>query len=875
VKKIYAVVDLETTAPNKKGGRIIQIGIVLVQSGKVLSKFASDVNPGKTIPSSIEALTGISNKRVNCAPFFEELALTIVSILSETVFVAHNVNFDFKFLNAELARIGLPKLNNMTVDTVELTKIFFPELTSFRLACLAEKFDLIHDNPHQADSDAIVTAQLFFKIQEKMNSIPDITMEQLASLSSTLIADNSLFIKDYSQNRKQRVGIDERQTIVNGLVLRKQEEFEQEILVDKPKFPLTKKRKSTLFKKNFEFSKEQARYQNLVYRFFANQNQEQERNLFVEAPENLEKTFCYLLPLSFLASYKKPAIVSSSKSSQKQIACEVAKVNATSALALNATFVKEPRYLIDLEAFLRTLNSPCGEQAQFSIYQMMILVWLLTTETGYLDELTQRNDARLFFESVSHHTYVCRKNSPFYEVDFVRLQNKRVENSNLLLVNHDFLVYELKSQDRILPNEVPLILDDAHCFPKILKKSNTTSVNPAKILRLLDKIVLEVSGNSKKILSMKRILQEIATTIVQILNIFRNLRVNSLESVSLPSDLIISEQNILKIHLRDLQKFFAKLPISFSKYLDLQKIIYYLKDFILICDNSESEEVYYSKILYWTMAQSYPIFQRTDFRFAQQMNQLQEIFGKVFFTSETLVAGNNREYLPKTLQVTGYQVKVLKSPSSNDLQMYLPQEFLEDDTACQNPLHIAHFLKNLACAHPKRRILVLFADLEVLTQVYSKLHGRFPKNARTLLAQTVSGGKDKILRNFLGKKDAILLGTKLFLEELEFPKNSLNLLVIVKLPFDCPQTPQVIDYSKYLKTQNRVAFRDYYLPKAIIVLRKAIVLLAKSKNKHSAIFLLDGRVKNKNYAQSFSQILDSLKIVKMKEAIARSQEFFL
>ena len=56
---------------------------------------------------------------------------------------------------------------------------FFTDRKSFRLSDLSESLGLSHENPHQADSDAQVTAELLLLIQEKMKSLPLVTMEKL------------------------------------------------------------------------------------------------------------------------------------------------------------------------------------------------------------------------------------------------------------------------------------------------------------------------------------------------------------------------------------------------------------------------------------------------------------------------------------------------------------------------------------------------------------------------------------------------------------------------------------------------------------------------------------------------------------------------
>ena len=114
----YAVVDIETTGTDPKVDRIIQIGCVLIRNGRLINRFATDINPGKKIPKQIQNLTHITNSRVQKAPYFEDVAFIIADLLADTVFVAHNIFFDYQFLNAELKRCGVLPLEIPGIDTV-------------------------------------------------------------------------------------------------------------------------------------------------------------------------------------------------------------------------------------------------------------------------------------------------------------------------------------------------------------------------------------------------------------------------------------------------------------------------------------------------------------------------------------------------------------------------------------------------------------------------------------------------------------------------------------------------------------------------------------------------------------------------------------
>ncbi|MDI4584960.1 DNA polymerase III subunit epsilon [Oenococcus sp. UCMA 14587] len=201
----FAIVDLETTAPFKEGGHIIQIGISFVKNWKIINNFQTMVNPGVKIPEQIVDLTGIKNEDVENAPYFEDLAQMIHDQLSGTVFVAHNVRYDFPYLNGEFARIKMRRLRLEYVDTVQLAQIVFPTMNSYKLDELVQKLGINLPRHHRADQDASATAQLFLKIHERLQEFPQNTLDNLVHNSKSLLG-NTEAIFHLSKGKKTFAG---------------------------------------------------------------------------------------------------------------------------------------------------------------------------------------------------------------------------------------------------------------------------------------------------------------------------------------------------------------------------------------------------------------------------------------------------------------------------------------------------------------------------------------------------------------------------------------------------------------------------------------------------------------------------------------------
>lgn len=159
-KQEYAIVDIETTGGHAKSGRITEVAIVIHDGNQVLERWETLVNPGKEIPNSIFALTGIDNDMVKDAPTFEEVAERIYAMLKDRIFVAHNVNFDYSFIRFQLQESGF-EWSAIKLCTVRYARKIKPGLLSYSLGRLCDYLDIPIENRHRAGGDADATAILF------------------------------------------------------------------------------------------------------------------------------------------------------------------------------------------------------------------------------------------------------------------------------------------------------------------------------------------------------------------------------------------------------------------------------------------------------------------------------------------------------------------------------------------------------------------------------------------------------------------------------------------------------------------------------------------------------------------------------------------
>lgn len=153
----YTIIDVETTG---KGNRITEISIFKYDGNTVIDEFTTLINPESFIPTHITALTGIDNQLVADAPLFEDVAQDILSITENTVFVAHNVNFDYNVIRGEFKRIGID-FNRKKLCTVRLSRNLLPGHRSYSLGKICKDLNIDLVDRHRARGDAEATVILF------------------------------------------------------------------------------------------------------------------------------------------------------------------------------------------------------------------------------------------------------------------------------------------------------------------------------------------------------------------------------------------------------------------------------------------------------------------------------------------------------------------------------------------------------------------------------------------------------------------------------------------------------------------------------------------------------------------------------------------
>ena len=164
----FVAFDTETTGIWAATNRVVEVGAVKFRLGRQKTdRFQALVNPERDIPTEVVEIHGITTSMVRQAETIKPVLEKFFEFCGpDSVLIAHNALFDISFVGTECHRVGLPLMENLILDTVDLYRHYRPGLDSYALQALMRKFKLGVDQNHRATDDAALVWKLFSMVAE-------------------------------------------------------------------------------------------------------------------------------------------------------------------------------------------------------------------------------------------------------------------------------------------------------------------------------------------------------------------------------------------------------------------------------------------------------------------------------------------------------------------------------------------------------------------------------------------------------------------------------------------------------------------------------------------------------------------------------------
>ncbi|MBP1969584.1 ATP-dependent DNA helicase DinG [Virgibacillus natechei] len=914
----YVVIDLETTGNSPvKDDKIIEVGVVVIEDNKITDRYSTLLNPNKAIPPFISNLTGIFDEDIADAPTFEEKAEEITNIFNGGYLIAHNVPFDLGFLNQELANNEMIQLTNPVLDTVELARILYPKSPSFKLEQLTEYLDIYHDDPHRALSDAYVTAKLFIKLKEKLESLPYETIDHLLTLETMFKSDLRELLVE--RHRQLAFSTDENDEIVSyrGLAFKK---TENNTVSDDVQISSYGDYLDDIYEMNGSMQQYMEKYEKrdgqremseTVFDAFQSHN-----HTLIEAETGTGKSLAYLIPAIYEAVKTKKRIVISSYTTQLQsqlLENEIPLIRKLIDFPFKASLLKGKNHYISLEKLERELATDQQNNYDIALTKAMILVWLTETDTGDIDEIQLPSSGYLFYKKISAETegYVD-PSSPWFTRSYYQKARQKAQQADIIITNHALLCTDMFNGYQFLPRYDKVIIDEAHhleetashhyglkldyislqytfnqlgmtdeskIFSKLLQKYTFNQDDlPLKkwddiflkakyeiddLFRTLYQYVLDQQKNNKSISDIGRTQYRFEDEREE------PQKWNTIKEMATRLTFFIRDL----IHILTIVEQYLDKKQVLEKYDDdeIKGSMQILQSFndqieqLFLIDNSIPQVKWIEIDTHGAKNAVYLYSEPTDI----STLLADDFFDKkesVILTSATLTMKNSFSFIQNRLGLPTDRLftKKITSPFSyqDQVQLMIPDDFPDikegnlDEfiyATCEAIISLAEITDG--------RMLVLFTSYDMLRKTHTLLKETIDVNKYVLIAQGISSGsRSRLKKNFQTFDQAILFGTSSFWEGVDIPGDDLSCLMIVRLPFQPPNHPVYEAKSNYLKEEGRNAFFELALPNAVIRFKQGFGRLIRSTSDRGIVFVCDARITKARYGKYFIQSIPDVPI---------------
>lgn len=931
----FVALDIETTGLDSSRDEIIQIAAIRFVNGEQTEIFNKFIKPRKDVPKYIQHLTHISSADLLSAPPIGLVLPDLVKFIGDSIIVGHNVAFDLGFIDENLIRTGKFPLANKRWDTAEIGRIYLPFTNDHKLSTLVREFDIMLENAHRADADAIATGELLVKLTEYVVShYPLLLNARLLDLSKQAKLEKSVYHYLYSLVEYQRhyallgpkpappkndlVNVIEHNIPGAGV-------SDLESVFDEGGFFAKKF-------DNYEFRSGQLEMAKQVSLAFA-----EEKHLAVEAGTGVGKSFAYLIPAMQFALQKKTKVLISTntKNLQEQLFFkDLPQLRKILPIPFKACLVKgRDNYICE-----RRWDEFLGEQSkgytEYEAHAMLYLVvWKQLTHTGDISENSSFDKNRFSFvwRKVCSDRYLCsNRKCPFNKHCYVMGLRRDIENASIVVANHSLLLADRQAENTTLGEYSYLIIDEAHNLMASASRHLGFEFAYADINNLL----YQLGSSAKR--RHSGFLQQLDTTISKSLvqqsqkdhvnNLCKSLE-KALEEIKNPLTSVFNEAGNMvqqtdsfgKLRIKEISQFpgihnsLKNIAISWK---ELMKQLTALSNVLSSFNSklvpqyemlSETITAYIQRmaeiegmilVLISPDLENYALWLETNpkpdrntpasticyapIEVGGHLNRLlYEQIPSIVFTSATLALRGSFKFF--------YGQSGLQLMDEDRIRQVIVDSPFDYDK--QSKLLLASFLPEpkdkffnnqaLSCLEQivsttSVGTMVLFTSYKDLNSVFDHLTDTLYHRNRPFFAQGKGGSRSSILNEFKQMDNAVLLGTNSFWEGVDVQGKSLSLLILYKLPFMVPSEPIVEAYIDKLERENKDSFMHYMLPTALLKLRQGFGRLIRSKADSGIVLIMDSRVSRKQYGDYFKKVLPciSMEMRDENELVSSIASFF-
>jgi len=611
---------------------------------------------------------------------------------------------------------------------------------------------------------------------------------------------------------------------------------------------------------------------------------EERRHLIVEAGTGTGKTLAYLLPA--LRTGRRVIISTGTKALQDQLYFRDIPFLESLLGPLRVCYMKgRANYLCRHK--LVTLNahpilSGLEEIDQFH----KIAEWEKTTETGDRAEIGGLPESSPLWSRLDARSEACLGSTcPDYQRCFVTEMRRKAQESDIVIVNHHLFFADLAVRQQasgapdagVLPEAGAVIFDEAHELEDVASSYFGISVSNLRfedLSRDTEAMLKKGDGyanaiNTAILVSSQQLRDRARLFFSQLpAGDGRQPFDNREEFLETRGDLYLSVKNTLVRLESELDQLRGPAEAP-AEAPGLRKRVTNLRvELEFLLESTSGNMVYWleRRVSGGLHKQSRTTFlQATPIDVSGLLDdQLFQRFPTVVLTSATLTVQGSFEHIRRRLglgpesNAGAGTARELVVPSHfkyrDQALLYLPPE-MPDPRSAEFPTAAARCIQRVL-EITRGRAFCLFTSYSQMRDLYERLlpvldypillHGTAPRNT--------------LLQQFRDTPNAVLFGTASFWQGVDVQGEALSCVIIDRLPFAVPNDPVVAARMKFIEEAGGNPFFDYQVPSAVIALKQGFGRLIRSLDDRGVLVLLDPRIRQKRYGQTFLESLPPYRV---------------
>lgn len=899
------VLDTETTGLSCAENELIEISAARLRGREVVDRFDTFVHPNGLIPPEITELTSITNADVAHAPRAEEAVAALEEFVQGCPIIAHNATFDRSFI--ESVKGGV-KVSDIWIDSLALSRIALPRLSSHKLATMAELFGCAAVS-HRASDDVEALCGVWRILLCALTDFPGGLMRLLADMHPDV---RWPYRPIFSFLAGERQGETFSLEAARAQVMQADAEPDH---IDADELPgLTMPRRDEIELRyapgglvNDMYASYEPRAEQIVMASEVRDAFATSTHRVIEAGTGVGKSIAYLVPAAEAAKRNKITVGIATKSNNltdQLMYQELPKLARELDGGLSFCALKGFDHypcLLKLESLAAGREITTNRDPADTLTAIAVLyAFACQSPTGDLDSLGIRWRSVNRADLTTSSRECARGNCHFFNRGcFVRCARRRAAKADIVVTNHSLLFRNVAADGKILPPIRHWIIDEAHSVEKEARRQWALSVSADESRMVFERLGGAQSGalgrlthalassdaatlflglGAKAASSASRASLAMAELFEAVRELSRNGKADGYADANIwigpelrahrgweyfepTARTAIDALDEAEKNLSSLaESVGAENPEMVIEVADGARRIKEMKSTLsLIVEGADEHYVYSLQVNKARRAGGEALTaERMDIGEALAEQWLPEMHS-VVFTSATVTVSNSFDHFNHSVGLDR-----LPKGSFSCVQLESSYNFQENMAVVvagdipdprDRDAYLAAMENLLVDVHMAMggSTLTLFTNRRDMEDLYGRVEPRLSRQGLELACQLRGTSVKRLRDRFLSEESSSLFALKAFWEGFDASGATLRCVVIPKLPFANPTEPLSCERN----VREERAWAKYSLPDAVLEVKQAAGRLIRTSTDRGVLVLADSRLLSKGYGKKFLSSLPS------------------